>query len=469
MFDTKTLKIIVILSITLLLWLAPVPLGLTNQAWHLFALFIGIVVAIMMNVLPMGATTIIGLVVAVVTKTLSFEQAFYGFSHKIVWLVLGAFFISSGLIKSGLGKRIAYKLIAILGKSILGLGYGLAFGELVLATVIPSATARTGGIILPIAKSLVESIGEPTAAKDKSAVNSFLLLLVFQVSIISSAMFLTGMAGNPLIQQLIFTSININVTWASWALAAILPGLLSIILIPMFLKKYFNPKLNHDSLSSIVNAQYSALGPMQFEEKVMSIIFCTLILLWGFGDVLGVDSTISVFIGISLMLIFRVINWNDLLSMHSAWDTFIWFGALLALATGLKDLEFSLWFGNYMVYNLSNYNVYVAFCGLILVYFYSHYLFASSTAHISSMLVPFLYAASQLNVFSPELIAMLFIFSSNLFASLTHYGNGPAPIIYGQGYIGIKTWWKIGFMVSVLNICIWFGIGSIWWQIIGIL
>lgn len=52
--------------------------------------------------------------------------------------------------------------------------------------------------------------------------------------------------------------------------------------------------------------------------------------------------------------------------------------------------------------------------------------------------------------------------------SLTHYGGGPAPIFYGAGYVLQGTWWKLGFIVTVCNLLIWLGLGSIWWHAIGL-
>jgi DASS family divalent anion:Na+ symporter len=57
---------------------------------------------------------------------------------------------------------------------------------------------------------------------------------------------------------------------------------------------------------------------------------------------------------------------------------------------------------------------------------------------------------------------------SNLFASMTHYGCGPAPVLFGTGYVAVGTWWRIGLLVSVVNIVIWVGIGGMWWRVLGL-
>jgi DASS family divalent anion:Na+ symporter len=106
-----------------------------------------------------------------------------------------------------------------------------------------------------------------------------------------------------------------------------------------------------------------------------------------------------------------------------------------------------------------------AFLVISLIYFYSHYFFAGNTAHISSMYAAFL--AVSLAVGTPPLLAALVLaFFSNLFSSMTHYGTGPAPVLFGAGYVGLRDWWRMGAMVSVVNITIWLLVGGLWWKLL---
>ena len=68
----------------------------------------------------------------------------------------------------------------------------------------------------------------------------------------------------------------------------------------------------------------------------------------------------------------------------------------------------------------------------------------------------------------PALAALVLGFFSSLFSGLTQYSCGPAAILFGAGYVKIGIWWKVGFIMSVINVIIWLGIGSIWWKILGI-
>lgn len=67
----------------------------------------------------------------------------------------------------------------------------------------------------------------------------------------------------------------------------------------------------------------------------------------------------------------------------------------------------------------------------------------------------------------PALLGLMLGFSSSLMMSLTHYGTGTAPIIFGSGYATLGEWWKTGLVMSVTNLLIWGGTGALWWHWLG--
>ena len=147
--NTKLFPLSITVLIGLCLWFIPPPEGVGTQAWHLLAIFIATIVGIVIKPLPMGAVAILGITATALTGTLSISEALSGFGNRVIWLLVTAFFISRGFIKTGLGARIAYLIIRALGKNSLGLAYGLAATDLVLSPAIPSNTARAGGVVFP--------------------------------------------------------------------------------------------------------------------------------------------------------------------------------------------------------------------------------------------------------------------------------------------------------------------------------
>lgn len=101
----------------------------------------------------------------------------------------------------------------------------------------------------------------------------------------------------------------------------------------------------------------------------------------------------------------------------------------------------------------------------LLLYFYSHYAFASITTHLLAMYSAFV--ALLIQSHAPlGLIVFSFACSANLSAGLTHYGTTPAPMFFAKNYVSLKRWWTIGFVASIVNILIWGTIGFGWWRLI---
>lgn len=456
-----------LLVIGVLLWFSPHSPELTSRSWHLFTIFIVTILGIILKPLPTGAIVMIAISIATITKTLSLEQALSGFHSPIVWLVLLAFFISRGFIKTGLGSRMAYFFVSLFGKKTLGLSYGLLLSELILAPAIPSVTARVGGVIYPIVQGLAKSFGSDPHLGTERRIGSFLMKVAYQGSTITSAMFLTAMAANPFLVGLTQEA-GYSISWGTWALAGLLPGILSLILMPLIVYKIYPPAIKETPHAPEIAAKKLAeMGKLGKNEWLMLGVFILLLVLWIFGTVIGVNATVAAFVGLSLLLITAVLEWQDVIKETSAWDTFAWFAPLIMMATALNELGFTPWFSEQVVKLVGDMHWWTAFIILGLIYFYSHYSFASNTAHVGAMYPAFLMVAIGLG--TPPMFAILvFAFSSNLMGGLTHYGSGPAPVFYGSGYIEVKDWWRIGFILSVVNIIIWFGLGSVWWKALGL-
>ena len=455
------------LVVGLLIWHLPSPEGIQVQAWRLLAIFVATIVGIMVKTLPMGAVAIIGATICMVTGTLAPADALSGFSNPLIWLIVSAFFISRGFIVTGLGHRIAYLFMAVAGKSSLGLAYSMIGVDLVLAPVIPSNTARCAGVVFPILRSVIVSYGSTPAEGTARLLGSFLVKVSFQASVVISALFLTSMAGNTLAVQLA-GEMGIQISWTSWTVAAVVPGLLSLAIVPWILYKVYPPDIKETPDAVILaRSHLKQMGALKTSEWIMSGTFVVLLTLWIFGKELGMSSTVAALTGLGLLILTGTLRWEDILRESGAWDTLVWFAVLVMMAGQLNELGLIAWFGNLVAQFIGGVSWQTSFLILSLLYFYSHYLFASNTAHITSMYAPFL--AVAIVVGTPPLLAALVLgFFSNLFSGMTHYGTGPAPVFFGSGYVEMGTWWRLGGVISVVNILIWLIVGGLWWKFLGI-
>src|SRR5215831_10807418 len=178
-----------------LLYFFPLPfLNLVQR--HLLAIFAAGIIALVARPVAMGIGTTAALVALALTNTVPADQIFSGYSNPTVWLIFSAFLFARAVISTGFGVRVACTFIHRFGRSPLTLGYSIAASDFVLAPFIPSDTARGGGIICPLVQSIARALGsEPNG---NAEFGGFLTLVAFHTTYTASAMFLTGMAANPL-------------------------------------------------------------------------------------------------------------------------------------------------------------------------------------------------------------------------------------------------------------------------------
>ena len=464
-WKSRLVRWVIVLLVAGGILLIPVPEGVTPQSWRLLAIFAATITGSIVQPIPGAAIVLLGVTALALFNVLRINDALAGYADPVVWLVLAAFFISRGMIKTGLGRRIAFLFIKAIGRHSLGLSYALASTETVLATVIPSTGARSGGIIFPIAKSLAEAYESrpgPTARR----LGAFLMTSVYQCNVIVCAMFLTGQASNPIIARFAQEVTGIEITYARWVTASILPALLSLLVVPWLLYWVFPPEIKHTpAASEFASKELKLMGPMKWSERLMLMVFGLVAILWITTKLHGIDYAVVAMLGISVLLVTGVLDWEDLISEKAAWAVFIWYGGLIRMAEALGQTGLTKQFAEAAAGLTTGWKWWLALASLLLIYFYAHYVFASITAHVTAMFVPFLIVI--LAAGTPVHLAVLSLaYFSNLGASLTHYGTTPAPIYFGAGYTTQRTWWTLGLITSVVTILIWSVIGFAWWKVL---
>ncbi len=445
----------------------PVPSGIAVESWRLLAIFVATIMGLIAQPLPGGAMVLLGVSTIAITGVMPVARALEGYADPLVWLVLAAFMMSRGMIKTGLGRRIAFLFIRAIGHRSLGLAYALASTDMVLASVIPSNGARCGGIIFPIAESLAEAYDSrpgPTAGR----LGAFLMPLIYQCDVIVCAMFLTGQASNVLIAKFAKDVTGIELTYTQWALGAIVPGLVSLALIPLLIYKIFPPEIKRTpGAARLASDELKRMGGMSRPEKLMLMVFLFVAGMWLTTAFHGINYAVIAVAGICVLLVTGVLEWEDVVSERAAWDVYIWYGGLVRMAEALGETGITNRFADSAASFTVGWAWWAALGVLVLIYFYAHYGFASITAHSTAMYTPFLIVIIAAGA-PPFLAVLSMAYLSNLMASLTHYGTTPAPIYFGAGYVKQRTWWWLGLIVSVPNILIWVAIGFTWWKLLGL-
>ncbi len=465
--ETRYLPLLLCIVIAAAFFLLPSPEGVPVEAVRLLGIFVATIVGIVMKVMPMGAVALTGLMFCVLTKTLSFQDAFSGFDSPVVWLIVAAFFIARGFTKTGLGSRIAYLFVRMLGKRTIGLSYGLLLTEVCLSPAIPSSTARAGGVIFPILDSLSRSFGSDPKDGTARRMGSFLTIVAANGAAITSAMFLTSMAPNPLIANFA-SEVGVDLTWGSWAIAASVPCVLALIIMPYILYKLYPPAVKATPhATEFANEKLREMGKMKSSEIVMLATFFGLLVLWICSRLIGISATTTALLGLTVLLVVGVLRWKDVLSEHGAWETLFWFAALVAMASNLSAMGIIKWMGVQIGVVVEGLSPTTAYLLLAIAYFYIHYLFASQLAHVVATYPVFLAVMIAAGA-PPYPAALILAFSSGLFGAVTHYASGPAAILYGPRYVPVGQWWKLSFVMSIVNLIIFIVIGGLWWKLLGL-
>ena len=446
-------------------YLIPPPATLSAQSWRLFAIFIAVIVGQMLQPISSAAVVILGLAAMVANGT-PMREALGGYAEPSVWLVLMAMVMARVLIDTGAAHRIALFFIRRFGHRSIGISYALVLTDVTLAGGIPSITARSAGMVMPVGKAIAELFGSqpgPTAPR----LGRYLFASMYQGSAIACAMFLTGQASNLLGASLALKLVNVEVTWSGWFVSAIVPGVISALAIPWVVHRMLPPEVTRTpEATEFARAQLEKLGPLDRKESTALAVFAMVGTLWLTSGWHGFDVTLVSLLGIAALLLTKTLAWDQVVSEKPGWDVFIWYGGLLKMGELLNGTGVTKVFAE---------SVGGMFVGLpwltvllltLVVFFYAHYFFASITAHMLAMFPPFVILLTTVGV--PPLLAVFSLLClANLTAGLTHYGTTTGPILYSANYVTFSEWWRTGFVVSVVNLAIWLTVGFGWWKVLG--
>ena len=451
-------------AFALTLWFSPTPEGLTPQAWHLFSIFISIILAVIIEATSIFTASIIGLGFVILTHTLTPKEAYSGFSQGFILLIIVAFLIARGVIKSGLGKRIAFLIIKRFGRSSLGLGYSMVAADMLIAPAFPSNTARSG-VLYPIVQALSADSGSKVADGTRKKLGAYLMMTSMAGLTISSAMWLTAMAANPAGAKMA-KEFGVEISYGSWALASSLPSLIAFITIPWLLFKIFPPEIKETpDAPKIAVEQLKHMGPVHKNEYIMAATFLAMITLWIFSGSLGIDKTAVAFLGLGVLMLTNIFTLDDLAHEGRALGTLIWFATLYTMSSYLNEFGFMTWLGDHISSMITGYSWPLVYVGIVLGYVFIHYFFVSQTAQMLALFSVFLGVGVDAGV-PAEMLALMLLFATNFNAMITPQGSSANVIYLSSGYLESREVYKYGGVVTLANTLIYLGVGSAWMMLI---
>ncbi|GAX74927.1 hypothetical protein CEUSTIGMA_g2373.t1 [Chlamydomonas eustigma] len=451
-------------------FLIPIPAGISEQGWSLLAIFSSTILGLVLDPLPVGAWAFIAVTTCVVTKTLTFAQAFAAMTNEIIWLIVVSFFFAKGFEKTGLGQRIANLFVRAMGKSTLGLAYGLNIAEAVIAPAMPSTSARAGGIFMPIIKSLSEGSGSYAGDESRKKMGAFLTMAQFQTGIHTTSIFVTGSAQNLLCLDMAKElGATVNDAFYQWMAGAILPSIAGILITPYLIYKIAPPELKETpEAPKEAAARLKAMGPMSRDETIMLGTMGLAVLLWVVGPSIGVPAVLAAMLGLCILLCTGTLSWRDCLTYTPAWDTLTWFAVLIGMSSQLNNMGVIKAFADSVGGVLATLNMgWMPLFGILHAAFFGlHYMFASQTAHVGALYSAFCAMMLAAGV-PPILAAMSLTYSVNMFGSITHYASGQAAVFYGSGFMRLNEVFSQGALCGFVGLLIWAVLGMPVWKLLG--
>lgn len=447
----QVIAMLIPVLVLLVVWFIPVPEGLSVEAWRFMAIFLAVVVGLVLEPVPAALVGLVGVsLVALLglmgkTPAANVKWALSGFSNSIIWLIFAAFMFAIGYQKTGLGKRISLIMVKYMGKSSLGLGYAVAFADLVLSPFMPSNTARSGGTIFPIASNIPLIFGS-TPENEPRKLGAYISWVAMATTCVTSSMFLTALAPNLLAVDLIKKGANVTIEWGAWA-QVMVPLMLPLFLLTPWLAYVLYPPTQKTSpeAPAWAKTELAKMGSISFKEILMALFAVLALVLWIFGKELKVDATMVAISIVAVMVLTKVISWDDVIGNKGAWNVLVWFSTLVALASGLKGVGILTWIGKIAESSLAGLSPAILMVAMLIIFFLLHYFFASVTAHVTALLPVFIVIAVKF--IAPEQLDSFMILVAGtlgIMGIITPYGTGPSPIWYGAGYISQARWWALG-------------------------
>ena len=453
-------KQVLSLALALGIWFTPIPAGLTSEAWHLFAIFAAAIFSVIVNAFPLLTASLLAVAAAVLTGTVDPGKAFAGFANASVLLVVVAFLVANAVVKSGLGRRISLLVVSVFGRSTLGLGYSIFLTDAMIAPAFPSNTAR-GGVLYPIILSLAQSAGSMPDDAGKRRMGGYLMFCGLASLSVSSALWLTATSANPIGVSLA-AQYGVKIDFGTWFLAASVPALATILLLPLVLYRLFPPGVTGTpDAPAAARKELQTMGPLSRDEWIVAVAFAFMVTGWVMAGTLNLSLTAVAFAGLGALLATNVLTLEDINLQGGTLVTFIWLAELFALSGQLNELGFMGYVGGRLTSLLGGIDWPIAYVVLLVLYVLMHYMFVSQAAQVLALFGVFLDVAVRTGV-PVSLMAFALLFASSYFSTITPQGGSQNVIFVGAGYLTQGELYRLGLLTTVFCLLVFLVLGTPW-------
>lgn len=426
------------------------------------------------EVVPLAITSLLPVVLFPLFGVMNGKDVSATYFNHVIFLFIGGFVVALAMQKWNLHKRIALKILILTGISPGRILMGFMLATAFLSMWI-SNTATTM-MMVPILISIIIKLEEIIGEKNIRRYSIGLLLGVAYSASIGGIATLVGTPPNlsfARIFQIMFPEAP-DISFADWFIFAFPVSVIFFIFLWLYLYFLFKPKkVNWKEIDNeTFRRQYNDLGPVRYEERSVFIVFISLAVLWLFRSdiVLGGftfpgwsslfkhpeyinDGTVAIIATIILFIIpsksnkgKSIMDWKT--ASGIPWNIVLLFGGGFALASGFKESELSIWFGNQLSFVGEYHPILIITTICFLMTFLTE--LTSNTA-TTEMLLPIL-AGLSISIEINPLIFMLPATLSGSMAFMLPVATPPNAIVFGSKRLQVIDMAKNGLILNLLGV-----------------
>jgi DASS family divalent anion:Na+ symporter len=447
---------------------APFP-GMEIQAKTALIIFLICIVFWIFRPLPEYLSAFLGGVAFITVAGIPGEQVFSGFSTPVWWMGVLSMVLGITINDTGLGRRIVFMLLSLIGGTPLRILYSTTMVNNLLAPFIPTNTAR-GALLCGITDSLCDSLGYERGGKKG---DHTIMLANMYINTTNTFMFLTAMEGNLLCVKIIAESTGRTITWMEWLCAGFVPGLPLLLIFPYLVNRMFPMQPPPAGISGAETARKKLreLGPMSRAEWSTAIIMGLTMLLWLTGDLHKLTASTSSFTLILLLLPgIGAVSWEKI-QARFPWPAMIWLGFAIGMAGIIDRLHGFKWLVDRLVADSAFFqNIgFTPFLAIMIVAIvFMHIIFAGMNAMVMVIVPISIALAKQLN-FDAAAVGLVASMATTGGAFFMPFNSAPNLIFYATGRYDVRQQ-LAGAVPLAFLICIALLLGLLfWWPFIGVI
>jgi len=278
---------------------------------------------------------------------------------------------------------------------------------------------------------------------------------------VSSALWLTATSGNPIAVSLA-QNYGVKINFGSWIVAASIPVLSMIALLPVVLYRVFPPGVTKTpEAPKAAREALRTMGRLKRDEWIVAVAFGFMVTGWVLAGTLNLSLAAVAFAGLGALLATNVLTLEDINLQGGTLVTFIWLAVLFALSGQLNELGFMGYVGGRLTSLLGGITWPIAYVFLLLLYVFMHYMFVSQTAQILALFDVFLGVGVKTGV-PVRLMAFALLFASSYFSTITPQGGSQNVIFVGSSYLTQGELYRLGLLTTAFCLLVFLVIGTPW-------